>query len=60
MMQKEFSGAEPARIEIGKISAWESMQCGIAPLMSDQHPLHVEPHASREKQSHEHARVSIA
>ena len=45
VMQQEFARSEPTRIEVGKVSAWRAVLCGIGQLMPDKHMLQVEPHA---------------
>ncbi len=50
MMQQQFAGSQPARIEIGEIASRPSVGGGVRLLVGHQHALHVEPHASGEQQ----------
>jgi hypothetical protein len=42
----QFPGSEPARIQVGKISARSAVRSSVGLLILDQHPLHVKPHAT--------------
>jgi len=51
LVEKQFACSQPARIQVTKIPARSSVKRGICLLIADHHPLHVEPHASCQRQT---------
>jgi hypothetical protein len=46
VVKDQFAGSEPARIQVGKISARSAVGGSIGLLILDQHALHIKPHAT--------------